>query len=312
MKSKEFGLITSSFGHGFMELAFSKAYNQTPVAFSEKTTKEEFEKEVEDIYLKLSPYVKNMEVCKWEDRETVLKQGISYRRKLLNKEIPSEMWKIYAEDKAHLKNHKTEETKAQFTTLAKDPRKRVLFIPHKVISDNMCGVSAKDQSVPLSAFEFLKNKPELMLVLGQHFHKINDLNAVEDMQKEFNLYVPGQTEDQHVFGIRGVNHTEYENMYKNIDVAVGIAGTHTWQMMATHPEIPQIILYNKGLEPWQDITRAMRKTGRVVYALGFDENTDWEKFSKQLECLFNKVETLSQKRDLEKAHTKHQVHSIQR
>ena len=130
-------------------------------------------------------------------------------------------------------------------------------------------------------------------------------NRMRIGNKEFDL--KGNT---YVMGILNVTDDSFSDggKYKNIDIAVGIAGTHTWQMMATHPEIPQIILYNKGLEPWQDITRAMRKSGRVVYALGFDENTDWEKFSKQLECLFNKVNTLQNYKKLKKIRLQQQSH----
>lgn len=57
MRRKHTALITSAGGHGFMELLFAKAYNMKEVvACSEKTTKEEFEKETEDIYNRLSPF----------------------------------------------------------------------------------------------------------------------------------------------------------------------------------------------------------------------------------------------------------------
>ena len=43
---KKIALITSSGGHGFMELNFGKLHNQEIVAYSEKDNREDFGEEV--------------------------------------------------------------------------------------------------------------------------------------------------------------------------------------------------------------------------------------------------------------------------
>ena len=60
MADKSIALITSSAGHGFMDTVYAVAYNQQPFAFSEKDNREDFEKEVDEIYERLSPFVPNM------------------------------------------------------------------------------------------------------------------------------------------------------------------------------------------------------------------------------------------------------------
>ena len=74
MENKRFALITSSAGHGFMELSFGRAHNQEIVAFSEKDNKEDFEKEVADIYERLSPFVPEMKVATWDEAKEIQKK----------------------------------------------------------------------------------------------------------------------------------------------------------------------------------------------------------------------------------------------
>lgn len=297
LEKKEVALITSSGGHGFMELGFATAYKQKPIAFSEKDNQDDFEKEVEDIYNRLSPFVPNMTKASWENRDTLLAKGVSYRKKLLAKEINQDMWNEFA--KVKLLPHTTDDL-PKFKGL-KTYEHNVLMIPQKLFSDGLCNLTATQQSVPLEVFDFLKQK-DSYYVLGQHFHAKNDLAHVENIANEFNMYVPGKNEDNSVFGIRGVNHTQYLNMYKKIDMSVGIAGTHTWYMLECFPEIPQIILYNKeGAENWNKIAQAYlkQKPRKPIYVLGFDKNTDWEKFSETLQKLYDRVSAPTRKKNLD-------------
>ncbi len=293
MRRKHTALITSAGGHGFMELLFAKTYNMKEVvACSEKTTKEEFEKETEDIYNRLSPFFPNMKKASWDKSKKLLKEGVSYRKKILTKKISGAMWKTFAK---HKLNPKRRKNLPKFEGVD-DKSFKVMLIPQKLFSDGLCGVSAKQQSVPLEAFGFFKYEDDVFAILGQHFHKVNDLEHVENIAKEFSMYVPGKTEHEEVFGIRGVNHDQYLGLYDKVDMAVGIAGTHTWYMLTCYPDIPQIILYNKkGVENWDKIAKAYQKEGREVYALGFDENTDWKKFSLELKALYTKVSKKVQK-----------------
>ena len=100
-------------------------------------------------------------------------------------------------------------------------RLNTLFIPQKLISDGECGITAEQQSLPLAVFEFLKNKNSL--VLGQHFNKVNDIEAVRTLARDFDLYVPGLTENPEVMGIRGIQHTAYYNLYARLNATFGKA-----------------------------------------------------------------------------------------
>lgn len=288
MNTKNKALITSAAGHGFMELLFAKAYGKEVIACSEKTTKEEFEKETTDIYNRLSSFTSNMKKATWEEAKNLSQQGISYRERLLSEQVNSDMWDNFAsttlsptfrDDLPKYKGLHTSTT-------------NIMLIPQKLVSDGLCGVNAKQQSVPLEVFDFFKNEKNNKYILGQHFHKQNDIEHVENIAKDFSMYVPGQNEDKEVFGIRGINHDQYLNLYKKTDMSVGIAGTHTWNMLTCFPDIPQIILYNKnGVENWQEISESYRKKGKHIYVLGHDENTDWKKFSLELKALYFKVRT---------------------
>ena len=165
----------------------------------------------------------------------------------------------------------------------------VLFVPQKLQSDGECGVTAAQQSLNPQVLSFMKGTANL--VLGQHFHKVNDLATVEALAKEFDLYVPGMNdENPEVFGIRGVAHAEYFNMYRSLAASVGIAGTHTWILLALFPEIPQIILFNKnGVENWKDIEAAYQKAGYRIFCIGFDESTDMAELSKEIEETYKKL-----------------------
>ena len=286
MKKKNIALITSAGGHGFMELNFGQLHNQEIVACSEKDNKEDFEKETADIYERLSPFVPNMKIATWEDAPKIKENGISYRKSLLDKELSESDWNKFAQTtfslKTHNKSPKFRELHSQSLV--------TMLIPQKLFTDGKCGLSAKQQSVPLEVFNFFKAEKETSYVLGQHFHKLNDIEHVKNIAEDFNMYVPGGKEEKHVFGIRGVPHDQLFNMYKKVDMSVGIAGTHTWYMLTCFPEKPQIIFYNKnGVEDWNAIAKAYQKHGYPIYAMGYDENTDWKRFSLETKALYTKL-----------------------
>ena len=286
MKKKNIALITSAGGHGFMDLNFGQLHNQEIVACSEKDNKEDFEKETADIYERLSPFVPNMKIATWEDAPKIKENGISYRKSLLDKELSESDWNKFAQTTFSLK---TRNKSPKFRELHSQSLATML-IPQKLFTDGKCGLSAKQQSVPLEVFNFFKAEKETSYVLGQHFHKLNDIEHVKNIAEDFNMYVPGGKEEKHVFGIRGVPHDQLFNMYKKVDMSVGIAGTHTWYMLTCFPEKPQIIFYNKnGVEDWNAIAKAYQKHGYPIYAMGYDENTDWKRFSLETKALYTKL-----------------------
>ena len=276
-------VITEAFGHGFASLKFAKAYGLTPVAFSEKATEEAFTAEVNQIYNNLVAFAPNMVKASWEERESWA-NGWNVRQDILTGKITPEMWMKFAT----IWLSAEDENLPMFEGL--DYRVNVMFVPQKLRSDNCCGVTAAQQSLTPECFDFLKKSQDVQLVLGQHFHKVNDLPKVEALVDSFKCYVPGMTEDKEVFGIRGIEHVKYYHLYQKLSASVGIAGTHTWYMLTCFPEIPQIILYNKNLvEPWEEIAKAYQKSGYRIYALGFDENTNIQELSKEMEKLYQEL-----------------------
>lgn len=279
---KCFIIVSSCFGHEIMAVAIAKAVGVVVKAVSKKETKEEYEKDVNNIYEKLSPFYTDIEVVPFEEKERFIEAGWDVIQELKDGKFDATLWDKMASSRLT----------PSFDGLRRYPqlegKKNVLFVPQKLQSDGECGVTAAQQSLNPQVLAFMKGTANL--VLGQHFHKVNDLATVEALAKEFELYVPGQTENPEVFGIRGVAHVEYFNMYRNLAASVGIAGTHTWIMLALFPDIPQIILFNKnGVENWKDIEAAYQKAGYRIFCIGFNENSNMTELSREIEETYKKL-----------------------
>ena len=275
-------IISSCFGHEIMAVAIAKSMNLSVVIVPNKDNADEFNKESENILVKMLPFYSALETVSFEEKETALAEGWDVVRELKEGRFDASLWFKMASSRLT----PSFEGLRRYRQL--EDRFNVLFVPQKLKSDGECGVTAAQQSLNPQVLAFMKGLANL--VLGQHFHKVNDLETVEALAKEFDLYVPGQTENQEVFGIRGVAHAEYFNMYRNLDASVGIAGTHTWIMLALFPEIPQIILFNRnGAENWKDIEAAYQKAGYRIFCIGFDENSDMGELSKEIEETYKKL-----------------------
>lgn len=282
-KNVENAFIVEGFGHGFISALIAKALGLTPIAFSTKETEEEFSKEVDLIAGNLSFVAPNLRKATWNEREELLASGWNIRQSLINGELPADMWTAVAGEKL------IPAAPGLFPAFAEMPANALMFVPQKLVSDGACGATAQQQSLSPDIFSFLKESG-FGLVLGQHFHKVNDLEKVEALADEFDLYVPGLTEDNEVFGIRGVRHEMYWNLYSRLNGCIGIAGTHTWYLLTCRPEVPQIILFNnKGIERWKEIESAYQAAGYPIHCLGFDDNTDMQQLSRQIEELYHSL-----------------------
>lgn len=281
MERKKYGLITEAFGHGFIASLIAKTAGLTPVAFSTKDNREDFDKEVDLIAQNLNFVLYGVRRATWEEREEFLESGWNIRQSLLDGEISAKMWEKVAEHKL------APEIAPDSPAFASLSENSLLFVPQKLQSDGNCGITAQQQSLAPELFTFLKES-EYDLALGQHFNKVNDLEKVEALATSFNLYVPGMNEDVEVFGIRGVAHERYWNMYEKLKGCVGIAGTHTWYLLTCRPEVPQIILFNKnGVENWKEIEAAYQGAGYPIFTFGFDENTDMQELMSEVKETFN-------------------------
>ena len=272
-------IIKSQFGHEIMAVNFAKAFNLDVVIAPNKDEKKAYEEEADKIFRNMSFFYNRMSILPFEERNQT--ENIwDIIGELKNGKLDNSLWEKFAASRL---------TPANIENLPAYPgmsnSDSTLFIPQKLISDGECGISAEQQSLPLSVFEFLKNKNGL--VLGQHFNKVADLENVRALAREFNLYVPGLEENPEVLGIRGIQHKAYYNMYARLKKSIGIAGTHTWILLTMFPEVPQVILYNNhGTERWKAIEQAYRSKGYNIRCIGFDEKTDLQDLSAQIEQNF--------------------------
>lgn len=279
---KNFIIINSCFGHEIMAVAVAKSLCLPVVIVPNKDNEEDFNKESENIFAKMSPFYSRIERISFEEKEEMTAEGWDIIRELKEGRFDASLWRNMASSKL------TPSLEGLRRYHQLEGKKNVLFVPQKLQSDGECGVTAAQQSLNPQVLAFMKGTANL--VLGQHFHKVNDLATVEALAKEFDLYVPGQTENPEVFGIRGVAHVEYLNMYRSLAASVGIAGTHTWIMLSCFPEIPQIILFNKnGVENWKDIEAAYQKAGYRIFCIGFDENSNMAELSREIEESYKKL-----------------------
>lgn len=279
---KNFIIISSCFGHEFMALAVAKAMKMAVKIVSKKENKEEYEQDVKNIFAKMAPFYDNMEVVPFEEKERFLAVAWDVVQELKDAKFDASLWSKMAS----IKLEPSFEGLRRYSQL--EGKRNVLFVPQKLKSDGECGVTAAQQSLDPEVLAFMRGTANL--VLGQHFHKVNDYSTVMALAEVFDLYVPGVEENPEVFGIRGVDHVEYLNMYRKLAASVGIAGTHTWIMLTVFPEIPQIILFNKnGVENWKDIEAAYQKAGYRIFCIGYDENTVVSELSKEIEKVYNEL-----------------------
>lgn len=284
METKKFIVVRSSFGHEIMALNYAKALNMPVAIIPAKETEAEFNTESEKILENLSFLSNDIVTVPFADRAKYEALSYDIIADLKADKLADEMWSKFVT--ARLVPTQNTNTLPQFNGMRAN-RKNLLLIPQKLISDGECGVTAQQQSLNPSVFNFLKEQNEYQLVLGQHFNKVNDLPAVEALAKEFSMYVPGMSEDTEVFGIRGVQHKMYYNMYNQLGMSIGIAGTHTWIMLTMFPWVPQVILYNKkGVEHWEAIGKAFQAAGWPIRTIGFDENTDMEQLSEKIKSYY--------------------------
>lgn len=274
-------VIRSQFGHEIMAVNFAKAFNLDVVIAPNKDEKKAYSEEAEKIFRNMSFFYNRMSVVPFEEKDNISSWDII--AELKTGKLDKSLWEKFAISRLIPEN-----TDGLPTYQGMSNAFNTLFIPQKLISDGACGITAEQQSLPLDVFNFLKGKKGL--VLGQHFNKVNDIESVKALVHDFNLYVPGLTENSEVLGIRGIQHKAYYNMYTHLNASVGIAGTHTWLLLTMFPEVPQIILYNNhGVERWKDIEQAYQNKGYNIHCIGFDENTDLTWLSQKIEKTLQKL-----------------------
>ena len=272
---KNYCFVTEAFGHGFGANKYAQAMGLTPVAAGKDA----------DLIKKNFSFIPNLQSA--ED----MMEGVDFRQMLIAGDISFDEWYMFAAEPMHviLPNDIP-----QFASL-KEEDNNVLITPAKLISDGQCGTDAKGQSLYPELFKFVLEDETARPLLGQHFDKVNDLPKVDHFKEVFQsapkgVYVPGEYEDQSVFGMRKISHVAFWNFYRKVKKSVGIAGTHTWYMLTCFPHIGQVILTPKqGLENWELIAEAYRSRGRKVYVIRWDEEMDKKELEKEIRAAYAKL-----------------------
>lgn len=269
-------VISSSFGHEIMACQFANTYGLKVLIAPKKDVKEEYEAEAERILSVMSFFYDKMEIVPFEERNAIdawdpiseIKAGT----------LPDEVWTDFFKSILI----PTRQPSAVYPELERT--ENILFVPQKLMSDGACGLDAAQQSLTPAVFEFLKYRGNARLVLGQHFNKVADKPTVDDLADDFRLYVPGTESNPDVYGIRGVAHERLYPVYGGCDFCVGIAGTHTWLILAMCPWVRMVVVANKALtEHWDAIIAAAKAAGRDIELVEFDENMTGNEIAERVQ-----------------------------
>lgn len=221
----------------------------------------------------------NFIIPAYEEREMYEEIGQDWVADLRAGKFDQEYWNEFA-------SHKLTPTRSNHREFSVSSD-AIIWVPQKLVTDGLCGVSAEQQSLVPSFFWFMEDNEK---VLFQNFDKVNNKAAVEELAKEHPCYVPGKDEYPELFGLRGVAHEKFINLLAKAKGIVGIAGTHSWEMLTLFPWKPQIHLYNKaGVEKWDEIEKAYQAQGYPIYCRGFEDGTDKEAFSMDVAEVFTKL-----------------------
>ena len=146
----------------------------------------------------------------------------------------------------------------------------------KLVSDGLSGETAADQSTG-AGYSWL---PELgkKIVLLQHFKAGTDEPTIRATCEATgcDVYIPGQTEHPEVYGIRGVPHAAYYNLYQKLGMLVTIPGTQLWLALYWRGKGCKYVLpYDKNLpENWAEAIAVGQELGFDISGVGFDKTSD--------------------------------------
>lgn len=274
-------VISSSFGHEIMACQFANAYGFKVLIAPKKDNIEDYDAEAGRILRVMSFFYKKLEIVPFAYRN-MIENVWDVIGELKAGTLPDEVWSDF------FKSTLTP-TRNIVAYPELENKECVLFVPQKLVSDGACGLNAAQQSLTPAVFDFLK-KSGKQLVLGQHFNKVNDKPAVDALAEEFDLLVPGTMSHPEVYGIRGVAHEDLSGVYGGCDYCVGIAGTHTWFILAMCPWVKMVVVANKALtEHWNAIVKAARAAGRNIRLVEFDETMTGREISEQVQSACKEI-----------------------
>jgi len=281
-------VIRSRFGHEFFALGMAKALRLKVLICPKKDEEEDYNKEAEGILAFMSPFYGDMQIVPFANRYKV--DGWDIVKDLCDKVLDDKIWDIFFSE--GVLDLQPSVNRLEF------PMNFNLYwpiglVPDKWETDGQCGKTAEEQSSGVSGYKFLTNEFANDLVILQHFNKVADLEKVKATAKALageyspnGAYIPGLEDgNEELLGLRGVPHVKYYNLYAHLEGLVGIPGTHTWIAATLFPDMPQVIVYRRGIEDWELIAEKAYDHGRSYHAVPFDEDSDMKE-------VFGKVEKI--------------------
>lgn len=286
MKKKKFIAIRSHFGHDIAALLYAFHHGMTAIPLPQTDDKEVFDAKSKAIYENLAFLGANIRMVEFEQRDEAEKDSYDFVADLAARRLPADVWKELAQT---FFTPRSENGRTEYRELR--GKEIMLFVPQKLVSDEKCGVSARQKSLPMDVFAFLKRQDSPLLpVLLQNFDRETDLDAVKRVAADFGLYVPGLTENPKLLGLRHHRLPDLYPVYARARLALGTAGTCNWFLLCTLPQVPQIILYHRnGSGVWPEIAKAYQAAGYPVYGYGFDEHCDYQELAVQIERKYREL-----------------------
>jgi len=268
-------VIKNCYGHEFCAALVAAAYHVPVLVCPKKDNEEEYNNEAQKIACFMR-YATDLKIVPYKERNSI--KARDFVQELVSGKVEGTEWETIFS------------TKLEPSLQYDEPRfwwasPSTMIVPGKLMTDGLCGLSAQNQSISPSVFDFF-NKTDWKLVLGQHFSKDDDMENIALLKEMFPMMkVPGfeTEEEREVLGLRGVEHRKLHHLYDRLSACVGIPGTHTWILLALFPKVRQVIIYNrKGVEHWEAIARAARRSGRRVAVVGYDETTDMQALKERV------------------------------
>ena len=292
-----FSLVSEGYGFGIKSIPMAVATKTKAIAFSQKTSQDEFEKEVELIYINLlgvaSWFGIQIEKARWEDKDQLLKNGWLPVEEFKRGSISRDMWFKWAEviHKNYMQKVKPIWQK-QHPNLAQEANgKKILALNLQKWISHSEDINAEKQSLETTTCKAIAGLMHTIKMFTSHFSKVNDLDKVAEMKELLNgMYVPGETEATHLYGVRGVKHEDFIPLAFAADATVTIASTWQWLVQVINPAMNMKIFCNTALADakyTEDIQQAMAQFGYKHQYILFDESTDVAAIEREIrEFLF--------------------------
>ncbi len=254
MKTKKFCALTEAFGFGCMATVMGVATGKNLLTISLKNSQKEFEKEVDQIYGNLKGiaewYGYSIEKATWDEKDRLLEESWLPVEEFKAGTMPEGIWAEWADainsNFLRKKSVEWQTTHPLLAEMAQD--KKILAVNIQKWLSHSTEVEAEKQSLESSASWPIASLENTIKVFTSHFSKVNDLEKVEEMKGCLGgMYVPGETEAEHLFGVRGIKHAEYIPLVFATDATVTIASTWQWLVQIINPAVNMNVLCNKAL-----------------------------------------------------------------